>query len=101
MSAPDEPTAREALGTVAAKYQAELEDVYRAMMLDALRLPAEQRPTWDHLQNREVVGVLGEVEGLAWGRALAAMWLDQCLIHGFAFTFDEPEAPEQPDGGDA
>jgi hypothetical protein len=84
---PSEAEAFEILREVAAKYQDEFESIYRAILLDLLRLPAAERLSWADLLTREVVAGLGVAEGRAWNRSVQARWLDACLERGFAYDF--------------
>lgn len=85
-------TARDELRAVALAHQAEIEDLYRRMLASR---PEGHSVTLNDLQNREVVSVLGEIEGEAWNRTVTAIWLDACLERGFGYHFPRPEAAER------
>ena len=87
-------TTREELLVVAGSYQPEIEALYRRMLEDLVRLPDHRRPAWADFADPAVVSALGEVEGVAWNRAVSAFWLDACLANG-------SPAPDSPQGGDA
>lgn len=87
-------TTRDELRAVAARYQPEMEALYRRMLDDLVRLPDDRRPAWGDFADPAVVSALGEVEGTAWNRAVGAFWLDACLNNGFPAADSTPDTPE-------
>ncbi len=82
---------RDELLAVAGRYQPEIEVLYRRMLEDLVRLPDNRRPAWGDFADPAVVSALGEVEGMAWNRAVSGFWLDACFANGL------PAPPPQTD----